>query len=339
LDEKSINISSTSLRSALALSNADRRWIDFITQSVNDTWDEANPGRPKTLGYVGSEEFIRLQFEEYLLAMISSVKYHNYLIRNSNGHRIVLPQIDGDPSIDFSLDWIEAWTKTENYRIWQNKTDSQLFGFVEPKHPCAGGLTVDDVQRRIAQQVQDFHLDERFAAGKEVLGRNIAAGREKASTVFNKLYADMEALRETQRKRQEEHKALSDRNVGATPTAPSVTSETTRVQSTVQMVGSKAGAYMNSWAIWAGERRRNGWGRSSSSAPSTPAKDHGKTASTMLLREIESEKRESTESGTARSHDETRAGVRTCTRELDGEGLQARQVHALNHVVSDQVPT
>jgi hypothetical protein len=38
--------------------------------------DAAMPGRPKTLGYTGSEEFIRLQFEEYLLALLSAVKYH-----------------------------------------------------------------------------------------------------------------------------------------------------------------------------------------------------------------------------------------------------------------------
>jgi hypothetical protein len=40
LDEHTINISSTSLRTALILSTPDRRWIDFLTQVVNDTWDE-----------------------------------------------------------------------------------------------------------------------------------------------------------------------------------------------------------------------------------------------------------------------------------------------------------
>lgn len=32
LDDNTINITSTSLRTALALSHADRRWIDFVTQ-------------------------------------------------------------------------------------------------------------------------------------------------------------------------------------------------------------------------------------------------------------------------------------------------------------------
>ncbi|KAF7559060.1 hypothetical protein G7046_g5096 [Stylonectria norvegica] len=74
LDDDTVSITSTSLRAALTLTAADRRWIDYLTQEINETWDEANPNRPKTLKYVGSEEFIRLQFEEYILALISSVK-------------------------------------------------------------------------------------------------------------------------------------------------------------------------------------------------------------------------------------------------------------------------
>lgn len=261
LDEDTINISSPSLRSALTLSLADRRWIDFITQSVNDTWDENNPSRPKTMGYVGSEEFIRLQFEEYLLSLISSVKCHSYLQHHAHNPSAHLPVVDGDPSLDFGADWIEAWTRSENYRIWDRHTDTHLFDVVEPKHPCAGGLTIDDVQRRIAEQVKEFHLDERFAVGKETLNRNLQAGREKANTVFNKLYADMEALRESQRRKQEAQRR-DERAGGASPgfQAPDLNGAKHGLQS----VGSKAGAYIGSWGTWMGEKRKTGWGRSPS---------------------------------------------------------------------------
>ncbi|KAI1811544.1 hypothetical protein GGS20DRAFT_579010 [Poronia punctata] len=257
LDEDTISITSPSLRNALVLSHADRRWIDFITQEVNDTWDEANPQRPKTMGYRGSEEFIRLQFEEYLLSLISSVKYRNYLAQNARNPKATLPHIEGDPSRDFGDEWIEFWTKTDNYRLWNANTDSHLFDIVEPRHPCAGGLSMDDVQRRIQQQVQDLHLDEKFAVGKEVLGRNLAAGREKASTLFNKFYADMETLREAQRKRAEEAKAeqleaeKNGFNVDG-PKSPQAAS-----------VGARAGAYLGSWTSWADQKRKQGWGRSS----------------------------------------------------------------------------
>ena len=85
LDDDAVTVLSPSLKSALALSTADRRWIDFLTQAVNDTWDESDPSRPKTHGYAGSEEFIRLQFEEYLLAMVAAMKYHQYLELHKDG--------------------------------------------------------------------------------------------------------------------------------------------------------------------------------------------------------------------------------------------------------------
>ncbi|KAI9865856.1 MAG: late secretory pathway protein avl9 [Vezdaea acicularis] len=281
LDEGTIGITSSSLRNALVLSVADRRWIDFITQSVNDTWDESNPERPKTLGYMGSEEFIRLQFEEYLLSMIASVKYHNHLDNHKKDLKAFLPEIEGDPSLDFGSDFIDAWQSTENYRIFQKFTDPHLFDIVEPKHPCAGGLTMDDIQRRLAQQVSELHLDERFSVGKEVLGKHLATGQKKVSSAFNNLWADIEVMREAQKKRHEEMRAAAAAS-GETPPPSSTSSYTpergikassrtgasdlSTAQASVAAASNRAGAYLSSWASWAGEKR---WGRSTSSSTSS----------------------------------------------------------------------
>lgn len=272
LDEESVVINSQQLRTALTLTAADRRWIDYLTHEINETWDDANPNRPKTLKYVGSEEFIRLQFEEYILALISSVKYHNYLTSNSNNPKAILPEVEGDPVADFGYEWVEAWKRTENYRMWNSHTDSHLFDIVDPRHPCAGGLNIEDVQRRIAEQVKELHLDERFAQGREVLGRNLAAGREKASFVLNKLYADMEALREAQRRRAEEARAASPPDASGQSTG----SDASRAGQTGQSAGARAGAYIGSWAAWAGEKRRTsgwggGWGRKANTKPDKSA--------------------------------------------------------------------
>lgn len=184
------------------------------------------------------------------------------MVHHAHNPKVMLPQVEGDPSVDFGADWIEAWSRSENYRIWDRYTDSHLFDIVEPKHPCAGGLTIEDVQRRLSEQVKEFHLDERFAVGKEVLGRNLAAGKEKASTVFNKLYADMEALRESQRRKHEEARREAERNGLPSPgfQAPDLNG----ARQTVQSVSSKAGAYIGSWGTWVGEKRKTGWGRSAS---------------------------------------------------------------------------
>ncbi|EFQ27644.1 transporter Avl9 [Colletotrichum graminicola] len=285
LDDHTVNVTSSSLRNSLALSAADRRWIDYITQVVNDTWDDANPQRPNTMGYVGSEEFIRLQFEEYILSLVSSVKYHSHLLANPNNPRALLPHIEGDPSYDYGSDFIESWSRTENYRIWNGNTDSHLFDVVEPRHPCAGGLTIDDVQRRIAQQVQDMHLDERLAVGKEVLGRNFAVGKEKASNMFNKFYADMEAFREAQKKRAEEQRiaaeaAAAEAEKAGGPAVASAASsggatDAAKTQGNASASGNKASSYVSSWVTWAGEKRKAGWGGASGSSSPTTASSGG----------------------------------------------------------------
>ncbi|KAI9846462.1 MAG: late secretory pathway protein avl9 [Thelocarpon superellum] len=242
LDEESIHITSTALRTALALSVADRRWIDFLTQSVQDTWDDANPSRPKMMGYVGSEEFIRLQFEEYLLSLISSVKYHIFLQDKHSDPRALLSDVD-----------------------------SHLFDIVEPRHPCAGGLTIEDVQRRLAQQVSELHLDERFHTGKEVLGKHLATSQKKVSSAFKEIWADIEVMREAQRKRHEERQAAAEAEGGGA--AEKSSSSSSRAQASMNAASSRAGAYISSWTSWAGEKRKGGWstGGSSSIAQSPSA--------------------------------------------------------------------
>ncbi|TKA82034.1 hypothetical protein B0A49_00172 [Cryomyces minteri] len=271
LDEDTINISSPSLRNALALSTPDRRWIDFLTQAVNDTWDESNPERPTTLGYTGSEEFIRLQFEEYLLALLSAVKYRLYVEKHKDDAKALLSEVDGDPANEFGSVWIEAWMQTENFRVFQRFTDSHLFDIVEPRHPCAGGITVEDVQRRLAQQVHELHLDERFSSGREVIGKHLATGQKKVSSAFNNLWADIEVMREAQRKKHEEHAAAVAAGTSP-PSSPGTgklsspgrlarAPDLSQAQASVQAASARAGAYLSSWGTWASEKRKTGWSR------------------------------------------------------------------------------
>jgi hypothetical protein len=273
LDEDTITISSQSLRNALQLTVPDRRWIDFLTQTVNDTWDETNPGRPKTLGYAGSEEFIRLQFEEYLLALLSSVKYRQYVESRKDDPKGLLTDVEGDPANEFGNEWIKAWMKTENYRIFNKFTDSHIFDIVEPNHPCTGGLTIEDVQRRLATQVAELHLDERLNATREVVGKHLATGQAKVSTAFNNIWADIEVMRQAQIQRAAERKASGDSHATTNGRGPgwkgAKAPDLSQAQASVQAAGQRAGAYLSSWGSWASEKGRKGWGRSSSGGSQT----------------------------------------------------------------------
>lgn len=265
LDEDSVSILSPNLKAPLSLSVADRRWIDFVTTAVNDTWDENDPSRPSTHGYAGSEEFIRLQFEEYLIALLSATKYHQYLATHKNGDpKALLADIEGDPSSEFSNAFIDAWGQSENYKLWNRTTDDQLFDIVEPRHPCAGGLTIEDVQRRLATQVAELHLDERFNQTREVVGKRLADGRVQVSTAFNKVWADIETMREAQRKRAEDAKVAGEKpGVGQAGSATRLSD----AQASVAAAGQRAGAYFSSWGSWASERRKGGWGKTTPTSP------------------------------------------------------------------------
>lgn len=284
LDEDSIVINSPSLRSALALSAADRRWIDLLTQIVNDTWDEEHPSQPKTLGFMGSEEFIRLQFEEYLLALLSSMKYHEELDSCNtaeSGHRSRMQlqnyNIEGDPAIDFNTEFLAQWRTTSNYALFSHLTsDAILFSITEPRHPSAGGLTMEDIQRRLSQQVADLHLDERVREGREALNRHFSTGQKKVSAAFNSFWTDIETMREAQRKRNEEKAASQSQRPSLdkeTPASPTLSSEDpadaswfaprqrpsvdmTQAQASVSAASQKAGSYLSSWGTWASEKRR-----------------------------------------------------------------------------------
>jgi hypothetical protein len=58
--------------------------------------------------------------------------------------------------------------------------------------------------------VSELHLDERIQNSREVLGKHLATGQKKVSTAFNSLWADIEAMREAQRRKAAEQKAAAE---------------------------------------------------------------------------------------------------------------------------------
>lgn len=247
---------------------------------------------------MGSEEFIRLQFEEYLLALLSCMKYHeelNSFAAGDSPHRSRAQlqnfNIEGDPALDFNGEFLAHWQKTSNYALFSRLTsDALLFSITEPRHPSAGGLTMEDVQRRLTQQVADLHLDERVREGKEALNRHWATGQKKVSSAFNNFWSDIETMREAQRKRNEEKAAQSQRTSIDNPASPPQPStqdseptpsrasiDLSQAQASVSVASQKAGTYFSSWGTWASEKRRE-WQEKRTSpnpgvapSPSTPS--------------------------------------------------------------------
>ncbi|KAK5073321.1 hypothetical protein LTR70_010392 [Exophiala xenobiotica] len=209
LDETSpaskLTILDSSLRSALNLSAADRRWIDHLVQTVIDTWNPSDPSRPTTHGYQGSEDAIRLSFEEYVLSLLSSVAYKNSFDNNPNPYfsstaggvsdeRYPNPL---ETANDFNHDFLAQWKTTPNYKLWHGLTsDANIFDIVEPRHPTAGGLNIEDVQRRLGNAMQELHIDKRVRQGRDTAGKALEAGRERVGAGVARFWKEVESFRE-----------------------------------------------------------------------------------------------------------------------------------------------
>ena len=56
-----------------------------------------------------------------------------------------------------------------------------------------------------------MHLDERLEKSREAIGKQLAVGQQKVSSAYNRLWAEMEAMREAQRKKQEEQRLQAEK--------------------------------------------------------------------------------------------------------------------------------
>lgn len=136
MDNDSVEICTSTLKNSLSLSPSDKKWMDSVVSSVVDTWDPEDPWRPKGLGFQGSEDFVRQQFEDYIMGLISSVKYDTFLSRfgNSPPKAMMLREVEGNPIKLYNMNWVNEWRTTNNYRIFSGITDDEIFDIVEPKH-------------------------------------------------------------------------------------------------------------------------------------------------------------------------------------------------------------
>ena len=202
-----ITILDNTLRSSLSLSAADRRWIDHLTQTVLDTWNSNDPSRPTTHAYQGSEDAIRLSFEEYVLSLLSSVAYKEQVDKNPDSHPLHKRDFSHNTSLpdttetanDFNNEFLSQWQTTPNYSLWHSLTVNSSPGLpdiIEPRHPTAGGLNIEDVQRRVGAAVAELHLDERVRQGRETAGKAFEAGRERVGAGVARFWKEVEGFKE-----------------------------------------------------------------------------------------------------------------------------------------------
>ncbi|KAI7852856.1 AVL9/DENND6 domain-containing protein [Circinella umbellata] len=130
---------------------ADRRWMEKIVRVVNDTWDETDPSRPVQNTYLGSDDYLRARFEEYILSLLSSMKHaqdanlipdHHPIEESTTStmtmedhpHEDVMRDDDREKNYlsDYGMNWLLAWRETNSFILWNKYTDHEIYEIVEP---------------------------------------------------------------------------------------------------------------------------------------------------------------------------------------------------------------
>lgn len=128
IEQNTIEAHDPELRRQLIPSTEDSRFIDYVVRNVQFPKEDAE----------GSEQWIRKQFQGYMLAMLRTA--------------VLAP--DGSKEMEhFNGNFMYALKQTACYNSWLNCPKSSEFNFEQicNGHPFAGTLSFGDVKLRLAQ--------------------------------------------------------------------------------------------------------------------------------------------------------------------------------------------
>ncbi|KAJ7069477.1 transport protein Avl9-domain-containing protein [Mycena amicta] len=172
------------LERLVALTPADRKWMDDIVKDVNEGWSDEE-GRPVNMTFKGSDDYLRTKFEEYISAALSSVRYRDFLAKGQGNGVLITGGTgnDANSTDDFNPLWIAEFKQTNAYEVWERTTDPCLFDIIEPRHPCnEKPSVVADIGLRLSEGIQELKLEQQLAPAREAMARTISAG---STNLFN----------------------------------------------------------------------------------------------------------------------------------------------------------
>lgn len=92
--------------------------------------------------YVGSDDYVRYQFEDYIRSMLLTTRFQQYYDRFKSappGFDLHANRHMGNLKA-FGEHFITAWFQTHNFRIWDAMCDEFIFNFHDPVHIACGML-------------------------------------------------------------------------------------------------------------------------------------------------------------------------------------------------------
>ncbi|KDE09425.1 hypothetical protein MVLG_00328 [Microbotryum lychnidis-dioicae p1A1 Lamole] len=218
LESATLEVLDPKLSYLISLTAADRKWMDEIVSTVDNSYDPADPSRPVGMNFIGSEDFLRAKFEEYICSLLACIKFTEFLKQGDKGQTL----LSGNEMASYNVEsfndlFVRAFKATPAFAVWNRTTDDAIFDLVEPKHPMEGKTNpIEDVGIRLAHGLHDLHLPENLAPTKEMLSRGVQQGSESIWGAYSFLKSDIT-------KRQKEYNERRTNSIsGLIPASPPV---------------------------------------------------------------------------------------------------------------------
>ncbi|KAH9454023.1 hypothetical protein Pst134EB_014120 [Puccinia striiformis f. sp. tritici] len=161
-----LDLKDPKLASLIALTSADRKWMDELIEAVDSSWNEDDPSRPIGNKFLGSDDYLRREFENYVCSILSVIKYADFC-ENSRGGGPTLESANASVAA-FNEVFVQAFKTTHAFKLWDKNTDSVIFDLIDPRHPCEGRVSVvEDVGIWLSHGLKDLKLDETISKSSE----------------------------------------------------------------------------------------------------------------------------------------------------------------------------
>ncbi|XP_064647381.1 late secretory pathway protein AVL9 homolog isoform X2 [Lineus longissimus] len=158
-DDTKIDIHDNELKRQLNLTTADLRFADYIVKNVlEDGEDLFLDGT----GWEGGEEWIRVQFRLYLMALLASAEQDDEKIEE-----------------DFNPHFMRAWKTTHNYKVWQYSGHDGIKQ-CEPGHPFRGQMSMADMRLKWNASMQNTEKGRKINAAVHSTGRVVGGALSSA---------------------------------------------------------------------------------------------------------------------------------------------------------------
>lgn len=149
----------------LHLSSKDKKFVNTLISRIKHNNKEESQNGNDNEQFIGSDDYVRFEFEDYLLSLLSTTRYNQYYEKfnqpppgfsnvtvhsneiserkKSSETSNIKDQLDEGVSLNnmengnltlFNSSFIECWLTTNNFKIWDHMADEFIFNFLDPKH-------------------------------------------------------------------------------------------------------------------------------------------------------------------------------------------------------------